>query len=56
MVLTAREVADLLKISLWSVYDLTRRGELPYFKVGRCNRYLHDELMEWAKRDRARRL
>lgn len=47
--MTAPEVAELLRISLWSVYDMTRRGVIPHFSIGRCKRYLYDEIIEWAK-------
>lgn len=48
-VLKADEVAGLLRISTWLVYDLTRRGELPHFCVGRCKRYIKADILEWAK-------
>lgn len=32
-ILTAREVADFLKIGLSSVYKMARTGEIPAFKV-----------------------
>lgn len=47
-VLTAPEVAELLQISLWSVYDMSRRGVIPYFSIGRCKRFLREEIMDWA--------
>ena len=36
--LTVAEVADLLKISRWKVYELIRSHELGSFQVGRCRR------------------
>lgn len=48
-ILTAPEVAKLLRISLWSVYDMTRRNIIPHFNVGRNRRYKYDEIMRWAR-------
>ena len=36
--LTVAEVADILKISRWKVYELIRSRELASFLVGRCRR------------------
>lgn len=55
-VLTAQEVADLLRISLWSVYDMTRRGLIPHFCIGRCKRYLKSDVMAWAAGPKVDRL
>lgn len=49
-VLNASEVAGMLRISTWLVYELTRRGELPHFCVGRCKRYIKADVLAWALR------
>jgi excisionase family DNA binding protein len=36
--LTVAEVAQVLKISRWKVYELIRSRELASFLVGRCRR------------------
>jgi excisionase family DNA binding protein len=36
--LTVNEVAKLLKISRWKVYELIRSRELDSFQLGRCRR------------------
>jgi excisionase family DNA binding protein len=36
--LTVDEVAELLKISRWKVYELIRSRQLASFRVGRCRR------------------
>jgi excisionase family DNA binding protein len=48
--LTAREVAELLRLPLRTVEDwrLTRTGP-PYVKLGRHVRYDRDELHEWIR-------
>ncbi|MGH3262996.1 MAG: helix-turn-helix domain-containing protein [Trebonia sp.] len=45
-VMTAREVAELLKIPVSTVYQLARRGELPASRLGRTWRFLRPRLEE----------
>lgn len=57
--LTAGEVADLLRVSTMTVYRLIRGGELPAVRVGRSYRvrqtdldgYLHSQLVDPASVD-----
>jgi len=42
--LTAAEVADLLRVSTMTVYRLIRRGELPAVRVGRNYRVREQDL------------
>ncbi|MBV9802078.1 MAG: helix-turn-helix domain-containing protein [Solirubrobacterales bacterium] len=42
--LTAREVADLLKMPVSTIYELARRGELPARRLGRTWRVLRPRL------------
>lgn len=44
-VLTAAEVASMLRISKWAVYDMTRRGLLPVLRIGRCVRYMRADIL-----------
>jgi excisionase family DNA binding protein len=46
-VLTARDVAEFLRIPVSTVYDLARRGVLPAHRVGRAWRFLRQEIEEW---------
>lgn len=46
-ILEPQEVAKLLKLRLSTVLDLSRRGVLPAFKVGKHWRYRRSELEEW---------
>lgn len=39
-VMNASDVAKLLQISNWMVYELVRRNEIPHFKVGRNVRFI----------------
>jgi excisionase family DNA binding protein len=45
-VLTAREVAELLKMPVSTVYQLARRSELPASRLGRTWRFLRPRLEE----------
>jgi excisionase family DNA binding protein len=45
-VMTAREVADLLKMPASTIYELARRGELPARRLGRTWRFLRPRLEE----------
>jgi excisionase family DNA binding protein len=46
-ILEPQEVATLLKLRHSTVLDLSRRGILPAFKVGKRWRYRRSELEEW---------
>ena len=46
-ILEAHEVAALLKIRHSTVLDLSRRGALPAFKVGKHWRYRLCDLEQW---------
>ena len=43
-VMTAREVADLLRMPVSTVYELARLGELPARRLGRTWRFLRPRL------------
>jgi excisionase family DNA binding protein len=43
-VMTAREVAELLKMPVSTIYQLARRGELPASRLGRTWRFLRPRL------------
>ncbi len=45
-VMTAREVADLLRMPTSTVYELARRGVLPARRLGRTWRFLRPRLEE----------
>lgn len=45
-VMTAREVAELLKMPVSTIYQLARRGELPAHRLGRTWRFLRPRLEE----------
>ena len=45
-VMTAREVAELLRMPTSTVYDLARKGVLPASRLGRTWRFLRPRLEE----------
>lgn len=46
-ILEAHEVAKMLKLRHSTVLDLSRRGVLPAFKIGKHWRYRHADLDDW---------
>lgn len=50
LLLTAREVASLIKVDKSTVYRLAEAGRLPAVKVGRQWRFPEDLLLEWLGR------
>lgn len=54
-VLTAQETADLLKVSLKTVYRLAESGGLPGRKVGRSWRFYRRDLVDAVREGRGNR-
>ncbi len=42
--LTTEEAADYLRISVGRLRNMTSNGYVPFYKLGRSNRYLKEEL------------
>ena len=42
--LTAEEVAELLRLPVSTVYDLARTGRLPHLRIGRALRFSQSDL------------
>lgn len=42
--LTAEEVAELLRLPVSTIYDLARTGRLPHLKIGRALRFSRSDL------------
>ncbi|MGI8558351.1 MAG: helix-turn-helix domain-containing protein [Solirubrobacteraceae bacterium] len=51
-ILEPHEVAALLKLRQSTVLDLSRRGVLPAFKIGKHWRYRRADLEDWMVRRR----
>ncbi len=43
----AVQVAEVLGLSVRTVRDMAARRELPVYKIGRRNRFLVREILEW---------
>lgn len=48
-IVTARELADYLKLSSMTIHNLAMRGDLPGFKIGKSWRFDMDEIMAALK-------
>jgi excisionase family DNA binding protein len=52
--LTAEEVAELLRLPVSTIYDLARTGRLPHLRIGRALRFSRADLeVHLAERCRA---
>ena len=51
-ILEPQEVTELLKLRHSTVLDLSRRGVLPAFKIGKHWRYRRADLEDWMTRRR----
>ncbi|KAB2335115.1 helix-turn-helix domain-containing protein [Bacillus mesophilum] len=49
IVLTAKEISKILKISKPSSYELMKRSDFPLVQIGRCKRVLRDDFFEWLR-------
>lgn len=47
--LTAKETAEILRVTLPRVYELAREGLIPNVRMGRQIRFDEAKLVEWAK-------
>jgi len=50
--MTVQEVADLLRISRFSVYNMVKRGELPAMKVLNKLRFNHQNIEHYLNKKR----
>ena len=46
-IMTSKDVAQYLKISLTAVYRMSQEGEIPSHKVGGRRRFRRDEIDKW---------
>ncbi len=47
-VMTAEEVAKLLRVNRKTIYDAVRAGSIPFVRVGRLIRFRRDVVLGWA--------
>lgn len=50
--LTTEEAARYLRLSVGELRNLTSNGKIPYYKLGRRNRYLKCELRELLQKNK----
>ncbi len=48
LLLSPKQAAEALAISPRKLWSLTASGEIPHVKIGRCVRYLLDDLTAWV--------
>lgn len=44
-VMTCKEIAEFLKVSPGLVYDLAKKGELPYIRIGANMRFIKAQVL-----------
>lgn len=49
----AKEAAELLGLSEWTIYDLARRREIPHIRVGRRVLFRRTSLLSWLDEQEA---
>lgn len=49
IILSAKDISQILKISKPSAYDLMEREDFPLIRLGRTKRVLRDEFFSWLK-------
>jgi predicted DNA-binding transcriptional regulator AlpA len=50
IVLTAKDISEILKVSKPTAYEIMNRSDFPLLKFGRCKRVLREEFFEWVNR------
>lgn len=48
--MTPEEVAEYLNCSAYTVKEMSRRGELPHYRVGKLYRYRKTALEHWVEK------
>lgn len=54
-ILEAREVAEYLRLHLFTVHKFAREGKIPAFKVGNDWRFRREAIEEWIKAEEKNR-
>lgn len=49
LTLTAKEVADLVGLSIHTIYKMTRENEIPHVQFGRRVLYRRESIEKWLK-------
>ncbi|WP_338826412.1 hypothetical protein MTBGP_13340 [Moorella thermoacetica] len=51
--ITAEEVAEIIGVSEWTVYDLARRRVIPHIRVGRRVLFRRSTILTWLEQQEA---
>jgi len=49
-IMSAREVAQFLKLDLNVIYGKCADGQIPHFKMGKLYKFKKSEILEWVKK------
>ncbi len=52
LILTAKEICEILKISKPTAYEIMSRPNFPLLKIGRCKRVFRNDFIYWLKSER----
>ncbi len=50
LILTAKEISQILKVSKPTAYEIMSRKGFPLLRIGRCKRVIRDEFFGWLKK------
>lgn len=49
-IMSAKEVADLLRLDVNVIYGKCSKREIPFFRMGKLYKFRKSEILEWVKR------
>jgi excisionase family DNA binding protein len=49
-IMSAKEVADFLRLDINVIYAKCAKSEMPHFKMGKLYKFKKSEILEWVKR------
>lgn len=49
-IMSAKEVADFLKLDINVIYAKCTKGEIPFFKMGKLYKFKKSEIVEWVRK------
>jgi excisionase family DNA binding protein len=52
-IMSAKEVAEFLKLDLNVIYTKCADGQIPHFKMGKLYKFKRSEILEWVKKQDA---
>ena len=47
--MTVTEISDLLNLGKTAIYEMTRRGAIPFYRLGGSVRFDPDAIAEWLR-------